>query len=288
MKVALIGTGLMGGPMGERLIESGHDLVVYNRTGSKTRTLEELGAVAAASPSEAIASAELTLLMLSDAPAIREALEPHGRFPDLSGRSLCQMGTIAPRESIALLEDVRRAGGEYFEAPVLGSRPQARDGSLIVMVGATPEQYERWLEVLECMGTEPRLIGKVGQAAALKLAFNQMIGSQLVGFATALALVRHHDIDSEELMTQLRKSALYAPAFDAKLPRLLSGEFENPNFPARLLLKDLELARGLAAEVGLETDALEGLCRLVEKAMDQGKGDYDYSVVGAVIDPHRT
>lgn len=286
MRIALIGTGLMGGPMAERLLETGHELIVYNRTRDKTLQLEELGATVAATPHEAIAGAELTLLMLSDAAAIRETLEPHGRFPDLDGRTLCQMGTIAPRESIALLEDIRRVGGEYFEAPVLGSRPQARTGKLIVMVGATETQYHRWLGVLQSIGEGPQLIGKVGQAAALKLAFNQLIGSQLVGFATALALVRHHEIDAEVLMTQLRQSALYAPTFDAKLARLQSRDFEDPNFPARLLLKDLDLARNLAAEVGLQTSALEGLCNLVEVAVEQGNGDHDYSVVGAVIDPH--
>lgn len=286
MKVALIGTGLMGCPMAERLLETGHELLVYNRTRDKTRQLEDQGATVTATPHEAIAGTELTLLMLSDAAAIRETLEPHGRFPDLEGRTLCQMGTIAPRESIALLEDIRRVGGEYFEAPVLGSRPQARTGKLIVMVGATESQYNRWLDLLEIIGEGPQLIGKVGQAAALKLAFNQLIGSQLVGFATALALVRHHDIDAEVLMTQLRQSALYAPTFDAKLARLQSRDFEDPNFPARLLLKDLDLARNLAAELDLNTSALEGLCSLVDAALEQGKGDYDYSVVGAVIDPH--
>jgi 3-hydroxyisobutyrate dehydrogenase-like beta-hydroxyacid dehydrogenase len=88
-------------------------------------------------------------------------------------------------------------------------------------------------------------------------------------------------------MTQLRQSALYAPTFDAKLSRLQSRDFEDPNFPVRLLLKDLNLAHGLAEEVGLHTGALEGLCTLVEAAVEQGKGESDYSAVGAVIDPHR-
>ena len=87
MKVALIGTGLMGGPMGERLLETGHDLTVYNRTETKTRRLRELGATVASTPLEAISSAELTLLMLSDAAAIRETIEPHGRLPSLSDRT---------------------------------------------------------------------------------------------------------------------------------------------------------------------------------------------------------
>jgi len=287
MKIALIGTGLMGLPMAERLLETHHELIVFNRTREKALPLIQEGAEVADSPHQAILEADLALLMLTDASAIRETLEPHGRFTDLTGCTLCQMGTIAPRESIALLEDIRRAGGEYLEAPVLGSRPQAREGKLIVMVGAEEPQFQRWREVFAHLGRDPRLVGRVGQAAALKLAFNQLIAAELTGFATALGLVRHHQVEVESFMTLLRQSALYAPSFDAKLPRFESGDFDEPNFPARLLLKDLELARDVAAEVGLHTGSLTGLCGLVRDAVDQGRGDDDYSVIAAVVDPHR-
>lgn len=288
MKIALIGTGLMGFPMAERLIETGHLLTAFNRTRDKALPLAALGAELAENPQVAISRSDLTILMLTDAAAIRETLEPHGRFPDLGGATLCQMGTIAPRESIALLEDIRRAGGEYLEAPVLGSRPQARAGKLLVMVGAEETQYRRWRGVFDDLSADPLLVGKVGQAAALKLAFNQLIAAELTGFATALGLIRHHQVDVEDFMSLLRKSALYAPTFDAKLPRFTSGDFAEPNFPARLLLKDLELARVVASEAGLHTSSLEGLCKLVGDALEQGRGDSDYSVIAAVVDPHDT
>jgi 3-hydroxyisobutyrate dehydrogenase-like beta-hydroxyacid dehydrogenase len=288
MKVAMIGTGLMGFPMAERLLETAHDLIVFNRTRDKAAPLIPQGATLADDPHEAIREADLALLMLTDASAIRETLEPHGRFPDLTGCCMCQMGTIAPRESIALLEDIRRAGGEYLEAPVLGSRPQAREGKLLVMVGAEPAQFRRWRQVLDSLGSEPRLVGSVGQAAALKLAFNQLIAAELTGFATALGLIRHHQVDVGDFMTMLRQSALWAPTFDAKLPRFQSGDFDRPNFPARLLLKDLELAREVADEVGLHTSTLEGLCQLVRDTLDQGRGDSDYSVIASVVDPHQS
>lgn len=286
MKIALIGTGLMGFPMTERLLETHHDLTVFNRTREKALPLIQSGAKLADSPHQAIREADLALLMLTDAAAIRETLEPHGRFPDLTDCTLCQMGTIAPRESIALLEDIHRAGGEYLEAPVLGSRPQAREGKLIVMVGAEEPQFQQWHGVFAHLGHEPRLVGAVGQAAALKLAFNQLIAAELTGFATALGLVRHHHVEVDSFMALLRQSALHAPTFDAKLPRFQSGDFTRPNFPARLLLKDLELARGVAAEAGLHTGSLTGLCGLVRDALDQGRGDDDYSVIAAIIDPH--
>lgn len=287
MKIAMIGTGLMGAPMAERLLESGHEVLVFNRTRDKALPLLDQGAQWMDGPLDAIGKADLAVLMLTDAAAIRETLEPQGRLPDLSHCSLCQMGTIAPRESIALLEDVRRAGGEYLEAPVLGSRPQARAGRLLVMVGSEPEQFRRWRPVFECLGREPRRVGDVGQAAAVKLAFNQLIAVELTGFATALGLVRHHQVDTSEFMTLLRQSALHAPTFDAKLPRFESGDFDRPNFPARLLLKDLDLAKAVAEDVGLHTGILESLCRLVTEVLVQGKGDSDYSVIASVIDPRQ-
>jgi 3-hydroxyisobutyrate dehydrogenase-like beta-hydroxyacid dehydrogenase len=278
----------MGMPMGERLLESQHQLVVFNRTRRKAEPLLDLGATWARDPQEAVQLSELTILMLTDATAIRETMEVRGRFPDLTGRHLCQMGTIAPRESIALMEDIHRSGGEYFEAPVLGSRPQARAGRLLVMVGARETQFQKWREALSALGENPLLVGVVGQAAAMKLAFNQLIAAELTGFATALGLVRHHDLETEDFMKLLRQSALFAPTFDAKLPRFVSGDFEKPNFPARLLLKDLLLAKEVAAESGLHVAALDGLCSLIRDAVDQGRGDDDYSVLASVVDPERT
>ncbi len=195
------------------------------------------------------------------------------------------MATLSSGGSLRLREEVVEAGGEYFEAPVLGSRPQAREGKLLVMVGATPTQFDRWSELLGCFGPEPRLVGPVGRAAALKLAFNQLIAAQLTGFATALGLIRHAGIDVELFMELLRRSALHAPSFDAKLPRLLERNFSDANFPLRLLLKDLGLARDLATDYGLETAALDGLCRVAALGVDGGRADADYSAVSEVIDP---
>ena len=86
-------------------------------------------------------------------------------------------------------------------------------------------------------------------------------------------------------MELLRRSALHAPTFDAKLPRFVEGDFDRPNFPARLLLKDLELALEVATEIQLDTHALEGLCQLVRRGLEQGLGDLDYSVIASVVDP---
>lgn len=275
----------MGRPMAERLLAAGHELTVYNRTAAKAQPLADQGAKMVTNAGEAVAASELTILMLKDAEATRSLLFGGGAPIDFSGRTLLQMGTIAPHESQALMEEIHKAGGQYLEAPVLGSRPQAKEGKLLVMVGATPEQFNRWEEVLRCFGPVPRLVGPVGHAAALKLALNQLIASQLTAFSLSLAMARRRGIDLEVFMDILRHSALYAPTFDSKLPSLLAREFSHPNFPVRLLLKDVDLALAEAKGLGLDPTSLEGVREVVRKAIEQGFGEHDYAGLYQVVDP---
>ena len=86
-------------------------------------------------------------------------------------------------------------------------------------------------------------------------------------------------------MAILRESALYAPAFDKKLPRLLKRDYQHPNFSTRHLLKDVRLFCQEAASRGLTTDALEGLPLLLERAIKQGLGDLDYSALFELVNP---
>lgn len=285
MRVSFLGTGLMGGPMAERLIDGGYEVTVYNRTREKALPLAEKGARIAESAREAVAAGECTVIMLKDAGAIRGLLEEDGRLPDLDGRTILQMSTIGSAESLRLMEDVRRAGGDYLEAPVLGSTPQAKEGTLLVVVGSTPEQFERWGELLRRFGPEPRRIGPVGHAATLKLAINQLIGSLAASFSLSLGMVRRSGLDVDGFMDVLRKSAFYAPAFDRKLPNMLARDFSNPNFPAALLLKDVDLVLAEAAGLGLRTEALEGVRAILAKTVEEGRGEADYSALYGVVDP---
>jgi len=285
MDVALLGTGLMGQPMARRLATAGHSVTAYNRTESKARVLLEAGVRVAQRPAQALRAATHAILTLSDARAIREVvLEPEAKAA-LAGRTVIQMGTIAPSESRRLRDDLVEAGAEYFEAPVLGSIPEAREGRLIVMVGATQQQFEAHRELLRCFGPNPARIGQVGQAAALKLAFNQLIASLSAGFAYSLALVRSAGVDVEGFMALLRASALYAPTFDKKLSRTLDGDFANPNFPLKHLLKDVRLALAEGRERGLGTDALAGITKLLEGVVAEGHSDEDYSALYRGVEP---
>lgn len=286
-KIGLIGTGLMGTPIAERLLEHldpSDSLTVYNRTPEKLSALQQQGAAVATSVPELLAC-EAVILMLSDAAAIRAVLFSDAAKPYLSKRTVIQMGTIAPSESRQLCREIQALGGDYLEAPVLGSIPEARAGKLLVMVGAQPAQFETWLPLLQCLGASPVLIGEVGTAAALKLSLNQLIGSLTTAFALSLGFVQQQGVPVEAFMQILRQSALYAPTFDKKLARMLDQNYANPNFPTKHLLKDTKLFLDEATAARLQVDSLAGVRQILEMACSLGLAEADYSALFAAIQP---
>ncbi len=284
-KIAIIGTGLMGRPMAEKITQSGYPLSVYNRTIEKAAPLKEYGAKVSQTPVEAILDSNCLVLMLSDYEAIKQVLFDPEVIQAIAARTIIQMGTISPEESLNLSDEIVKNGGDYFEVTVLGSVPEAREGQLIMMAGASTEQFERWSKFLKCFGPEPIHIGKVGQASALKLAMNQLIATLTSAFSLSLAFVMKSGISSELFMDILRKSALYAPTFDKKLDRMLEQNFSNPNFPTKHLLKDIELFIKESCSLNLDTTALQGIRDIFEKAMHQDHSQDDYSSIYNIIYP---
>lgn len=285
MKISLLGTGLMGAPMALKLHQSGHSVTAYNRTPAKLEPLQAEGLVTTSDPVEALQASDCIVLMVTDRDAIASILFDDNTHSLLAGKTIIQMGTIAPTHSRELLQTVMAAGGDYLEAPVLGSIPQVKDGSLIVMVGATPEQYRTWVPVLSCFDPEPRLVGEVGTAAAAKLAMNQLIGSLTAAFALSLGFAQKQGLDTEILMTILRQSALYAPTFDKKLQRMSDRDYSNPNFPSKHLLKDMNLFAEEAHQCGLDAHLAETVSRVVQQAVTLGYQDDDYSALFSAIVP---
>ncbi len=285
MEIGFIGTGLMGLPMAQRLIDACLPVVAYNRTAAKLAPLQEAGVAVAPSAAATIAAADCVILMLTNAQAIREVVLGETARSALAGKTIIQMGTIAPAESQAIATEVTEAGGEYLEAPVLGSIPEARSGQLIVMVGGSQAQFDRWVDLLENFGPQPLYLGPVGAAAATKLALNQLIAALTTAFASSLGLVQHQGVDVEAFMGILRKSALYAPTFDKKLQRMVDRNYADPNFPTKHLLKDVKLFLEAGQAAGLRVDSVEGVEAILKQAIALNLADSDYSALYAAVNP---
>ncbi len=283
--IALLGTGLLGRAIAERLHAVGHTVVAFNRTPTKALPLEKQGIAVVGTAELAVSQTDCALLLFTDAAAIRSVLFAPGCAAALKGKMIVQMGTIGPNESLGIQREIEQRGGTYCEAPVLGSLAEAKAGTLFLMVGGTEEQFTAWSPLFRSLSREPRRIGAVGSAAALKLALNHLIAAETTAFALSLGLVQRAGVSVDTFMAILRESALYAPTFDKKLPRLLKRDYHHPNFSTSHLLKDVRLFCHEATSRGLPTDTVAGLPSILERAIGNGLGDLDYSALFEVVNP---
>ena len=271
--VAVLGTGLLGTAIATRLLEQGLHVHVWNRDPSRIVSLVEKGATAIDDLGQAAQDDRVLITVLRDGAATASVIGAVGALP---GSTVVPMGTMGVEESRKLATQVADQGGQYLEAPVLGSKPQALNGSLLVMAGGEEQVFEEQRPLLSHLCQEPQLVGPVGSGAATKLALNQLIASLTHSFSLSLQLIQRAGVPVETFMAILRPSALYAPTFDKKLQRMLDHSYADPNFSTALLRKDLRLFLEEATTAGLQDQGLSGLLSLLEQAKDTELDEQDY------------
>ena len=284
MAIGIIGIGLMGKAFVERFLSQGYTVRVFNRTQDNVKDLRGSGVIVCDTADELISASDIIILMVSNAEAISEILQLEKKH-DLHGKTILQMATISPTQSKTIGEAVIARGGRYLEAPVLGSIPEAKTGTLIIMAAGAKDVFEKALPTLQVLGSAPRYIGDTGTAAALKLAMNQLIASLTAGFSLSLGYALKNGVDTKLFMETVRESALYAKTYDKKLQKYLDRDFAAANFSTQHLLKDIRLFIEDAKATGLNTDALEGIERITSKTVEEGMAVMDYSSIYQVICP---
>lgn len=285
MKVALLGLGLMGLPIAQRLVHCGHDVVAWNRSNERLKIAQEVGLTVEPSLTAALAVSEVVVLTLSDAAAIDEVLLNSAVISLIEGKTVLQMGTISPDESRNIAACIEAAGGDYLEAPVLGSIPEAKSGELIIMTAGSQSAYHQTLLILRGLGKEVEYLGPVGMGAAVKLAMNQLIASLTAAFSQSLGLIRAQGVEVEHFMKLLRQSALYAPTFDKKLKRFMEHDYSNPNFPLKHLIKDVTLFQQVAEASGMNGEIANAMLKVLISGQNAGYGEMDYSSLYEAINP---
>ena len=271
--VAVLGTGLLGEAIAQRCLSQGISVHAWNRTRERVEPLLALGAKEIGDLSEVSSTCDAIITVLRDGPVTTTVVAELGSLHNIT---VIPMGTMGVSESQALATQILRQNGCYLEAPVLGSKPQALSGSLLVMAGGDADVFEQQLDLLRHLSQQPKLVGPVGSGAATKLALNQLIASLTHSFSLSLRLIQQAGVPVETFMEILRPSALYAPTFDKKLERMLQGHYEDPNFSTALLRKDLELFLQETSAAGVQDLGLQGLAQLLNKAHGTQLDDQDY------------
>jgi 3-hydroxyisobutyrate dehydrogenase-like beta-hydroxyacid dehydrogenase len=280
-KLGLCGLGQMGTPMAGRLIDTGHQVTVWNRTAHRTRPLADRGATAAATPAEAAAAAEIVFTMLATPEAVEEVVFGKAGLVEglSSGSTLVEMSTIGP-EAVYGLRSKLAPEVAMLDAPVLGSVSQAEAGALKVFVGGEEAVVERSRPVLAAFGTVRRL-GPLGAGASMKLVANSTILAMMTALGEALALADSLGLDLDDVLDILAESAIGVPV-RSKRRHIENGTYP-PNFKLALAAKDGSLVLEAAEAAGLNLGVAEAASAWMATADRAGLGDLDYSAVIAQI-----
>ncbi|HEY3331554.1 MAG TPA: NAD(P)-dependent oxidoreductase [Capsulimonadaceae bacterium] len=285
MKVAIIGTGVMGAPMVERLLAAKHEVHVFNRTRHKAAPLEALGATVCDSPALATADSDLVISMVTDGDALVEvALGDNGILPALRSDAVhCDMSTITPEDATRIHALYADASKRYVQAPVLGNKKHIADGKLLVFAGGADGDIDTCERALSAFACEVRRFPTPAQAAAAKLSCNMMIGQMILGLGQSLVFAKKSGLDPGIMLEIIMASNLAAPMYANKGKTIAARDF-TPNFFVRHMLKDLDLAARSGDVAGIKQPMNEAARQLFQKAAASGLGDQDYSAVVKVLE----
>jgi 3-hydroxyisobutyrate dehydrogenase len=263
MRIAFLGTGIMGGPMARNLAAAGHDVHVWNRSREKA---EGLGATVADSPADASAGAEALITMLADGPAIDAVL------PALDPATLwIQMSTVGVEDTARFAEQHPR----FLDAPVLGSRPQAEAGELLVLAagrGRPEEIFDALASRVMWLADEP------GAGTKLKLTTNLWIMNLVENLAETFALAEALEIDPRWFLDAISGRPMDSPYAHLKGEKILTNSFD-AQFALKHATKDVRLALAAAREAGVDLALAPATLERYERAIELGYGDEDNATV---------
>ncbi|PZS00655.1 MAG: hypothetical protein DLM70_13300 [Chloroflexi bacterium] len=281
MKVTVLGLGHMGSALAGRLLETGHEVTVWNRTPGKAEPLVRQAAGEAASPEEAVEGAEVVFTLLTNDAAVKAvALEGNvaGMLPE--GAILVDMSTVSPdtsREIGAAAPD-----GRFVDAPILGGPEPFRAGQATLLLGGDREMIQRHTSLWEDLSSGHYYAGPNGSATTLKLLSNSMLvgGTQLL--MEAVATGQAHGFSNDVLREVFGGSPAVAPGVRVRLDDILGGDHKGW-WTLLLADKDMSLVLELAKQVDLMLPIAGASEKLIRRSIDAGYGEQDLGSMTEVL-----
>ncbi len=283
--IGFIGLGTMGTPMAMNLAKAGFRLVVWNRTASKLEPLLRVGATAGKSPAHVAAQTTVVMTMVSQPKDVEAVvLGPDGVVEGITKDAvLIDMSTVSPATSRKLAGAIKTRQAEFLDAPVVGSKGPATDGTLVILVGGVSATLERVRPILSAMGKTIIHAGAVGAGSALKLATNLMLAHLSAGFAEGLLLVQRAGLDPKRYLEVLEASTFRSPWYQTKGVGMLTRNFST-HFALKHMHKDLRLMGELAQETNTHVPITTAIEQLFADSEAAGKSELDYSAILAVLE----
>jgi 3-hydroxyisobutyrate dehydrogenase-like beta-hydroxyacid dehydrogenase len=283
--LGFIGLGVMGGPMCANLTrKAGVPVVAYDPVDTALAAAVEAGALPASSVADVAARADVVLLSLPSIVQVESVVDEmlaSARRPAV----VVDMSTSDVARTRALGERLAAGGITLVDAPVARLRQAAKDGTLLITVGATPEVFAALEPFLACMGSDVVHAGGLGNGQVIKILNNMVVFQTINALAEAIAVGRAAGVDGRLLFETLQLgSADSFPLRRSAMATLVPDEFPTKTFPTVYAIKDLGLALSLADAAGLDLRAAKQTMALLEETRDAGYADEYYPVMVRLID----
>ena len=283
--VAVIGLGIMGGPMAANLLKAGYEVVGHDRGRDKIDALVERGGRGADGVPEAVRDADVVLTMLPDSPDVEAVVLGEGGVLDSvrPGTLLIDASTIRPDVSARVAEAVRARGARMVDAPVSGGEAGAVEGTLSIMVGGEPDEFESARPVLEAVGSTVVHVGPAGSGQTVKAANQLIVAGTIQLVAEALVFLEAHGVDTDAAVKVLAGGLAGNRILDRKAAGMLAREFA-PGFRVDLHHKDMGIVTAAAREAGVAIPVGALVAQLMGALRAEGHGSLDHSALLLLVE----
>lgn len=285
MKVAIIGTGVMGTGVGLTLLAKGHEVSCHNRNPDNAAELVAGGATLFATPAEAAAGASHVIILVWNEAALHTAVDGASGLCEhaIPGQVYIDMSTQLPETSRAVAAQFEARGAMFVDAPVHGTRGEAHSGGLWIMVGAQPKAWDAALPVLNEIGATVHHMGPVGSGAVAKLCGNHLVSAILASLAESLAMAKKSGLDCHQLIKLWGESDFRSPIVEGAGRSMIDGDFA-VSFHLRTMVKDTELIRNYSESIGVPVMISNTVHELNKTAQNLGWGELNATAIFKVFE----
>jgi 3-hydroxyisobutyrate dehydrogenase-like beta-hydroxyacid dehydrogenase len=279
IKIGFVGLGLMGSRLTRRLHAAGWNVQAWNRSPGPADELKREGVAIVPSLAELVVGSDVVLSSLANDEAVYSVyFSNRGVFSAAKrGTVILEMSTISPELSRLLHRQACALGIRLLDVAISGSTPAVEAGTITLLAGGDEKTFDQCAPLYESIAKQWFLMGPGSSGVQMKLVVNLLLGLDMQAIAEAVSLGEHLKIDRNVMLDVLSKTAVIPPAFVGKFPKIKSGDY-SPEFPLRLMSKDMDLAMNAARSSGAVLPAAT-IAQSVLASNISASGDLDLAAI---------
>jgi 3-hydroxyisobutyrate dehydrogenase len=285
--IGFIGLGVMGEPICRNLVRrSGLPVIAFDLAPEPLARMRAEGATVAGTVADVVGPSDLVFLCLPSARHARAVFEGDGILKNIrNGQIVVDLGTSSVNQTRDFAKQLQAKGALWADAPIARTRQAAQDGTLSVMVGASPELYASIEPLIRCFATDVTHCGDVGAGQVIKILNNMVLFQTVNALAEAVAVAKRNGVDPALLLDTLSKGS--ADSFALRnhgMKAIVPGSFPERAFSTEYALKDLSYALELADDAGIKIRGAELIGQVLQEAIDAGSGGAYFPVIARYVD----